>query len=58
MKYDIIVVGGGHAGIEAAYIASKKNLKIEENGEFQNENLMNKKELVGFVTNKLFFLKN
>ena len=24
MKYDIIVVGGGHAGIESAYAASKK----------------------------------
>ena len=28
MVYDILVVGGGHAGIEAAYIASKKHLKI------------------------------
>jgi len=28
MNYDIVVVGGGHAGIEAAYIASKKNLSI------------------------------
>jgi tRNA uridine 5-carboxymethylaminomethyl modification enzyme len=28
MDYDIIVIGGGHAGIEAAYIASKKHLKI------------------------------
>ena len=28
MKYDIVVIGGGHAGIESAYIAAKKNLKI------------------------------
>lgn len=28
MNFDIIVIGGGHAGIEAAYIASKKRLKI------------------------------
>lgn len=28
MKFDIIVIGGGHAGIEAANIAAKKNLKI------------------------------
>ena len=28
MNYDIIVVGGGHAGIEAAYIASKKSMKV------------------------------
>lgn len=28
MDFDIIVVGGGHAGIEAAYIASKKRLKV------------------------------
>jgi tRNA uridine 5-carboxymethylaminomethyl modification enzyme len=28
MKTDIIVIGGGHAGIEAAYIASKKNLQV------------------------------
>ena len=27
MKFDIIVIGGGHAGIEAAYIAAKK-LKV------------------------------
>lgn len=28
MKFDIVVIGGGHAGIESAYIAAKKNLKI------------------------------
>jgi tRNA uridine 5-carboxymethylaminomethyl modification enzyme len=28
MKFDIIVIGGGHAGIEAANIAAKKNVKI------------------------------
>lgn len=28
MKFDIVVIGGGHAGIEAAYIASKKDLSI------------------------------
>lgn len=28
MKFDIIVIGAGHAGIEAAYAASKKNLSI------------------------------
>lgn len=28
MRFDIIVIGGGHAGIEAAYIASKKELSI------------------------------
>ncbi len=28
MKFDIIVVGGGHAGIEAAHIASKKELSV------------------------------
>ena len=28
MKFDIIVVGGGHAGIEATYIASKKGMKV------------------------------
>ncbi|MCX7725836.1 MAG: tRNA uridine-5-carboxymethylaminomethyl(34) synthesis enzyme MnmG, partial [Chitinispirillaceae bacterium] len=28
MKADIIIVGGGHAGIEAANIISKKNLKV------------------------------
>jgi tRNA uridine 5-carboxymethylaminomethyl modification enzyme len=27
-KFDIIVVGGGHAGIEAAYIASQFNLSV------------------------------
>lgn len=28
MNFDIIIVGGGHAGIEAANIAAKKKLKI------------------------------
>jgi tRNA uridine 5-carboxymethylaminomethyl modification enzyme len=28
MKFDIIVIGGGHAGIEAANIAAKKQLQI------------------------------
>ena len=28
MKTDIIIVGGGHAGIEAAYISAKKNLSV------------------------------
>jgi tRNA uridine 5-carboxymethylaminomethyl modification enzyme len=28
MKFDLIVIGGGHAGIEAAYVASKKNISI------------------------------
>jgi tRNA uridine 5-carboxymethylaminomethyl modification enzyme len=28
MKFEIIVVGGGHAGIEAAYIASKKRMNV------------------------------
>lgn len=28
MKFDIIVIGGGHAGIEAANIAAKKNISI------------------------------
>ena len=28
MNFDIIIVGGGHAGIEAANIAAKKNLKV------------------------------
>lgn len=27
-QYDVIVVGGGHAGIEAAYISSKFNLNV------------------------------
>jgi tRNA uridine 5-carboxymethylaminomethyl modification enzyme len=28
MKFDIIVIGGGHAGIEAAHIATKKGLSV------------------------------
>ena len=28
MTFDLVVVGGGHAGVEAAYIASKKNLSV------------------------------
>jgi tRNA uridine 5-carboxymethylaminomethyl modification enzyme len=28
MNFDIIIIGGGHAGIEAAYIASKKDLSL------------------------------
>jgi tRNA uridine 5-carboxymethylaminomethyl modification enzyme len=28
MKFDIVVVGGGHAGIEAAYISAKRNLSV------------------------------
>jgi tRNA uridine 5-carboxymethylaminomethyl modification enzyme len=28
MKYDVIVIGGGHAGIEAAYISAKKQLSV------------------------------
>ncbi|MFP4163725.1 MAG: tRNA uridine-5-carboxymethylaminomethyl(34) synthesis enzyme MnmG [Chitinispirillaceae bacterium] len=28
MKYDIVVVGGGHAGVEAAYIAARKNMRV------------------------------
>jgi tRNA uridine 5-carboxymethylaminomethyl modification enzyme len=28
MKFDLVVIGGGHAGIEAAYIASKKNISV------------------------------
>ena len=28
MKFDIIVVGGGHAGIEAAHISAKKGLSV------------------------------
>jgi tRNA uridine 5-carboxymethylaminomethyl modification enzyme len=28
MKFDVVVIGGGHAGIEAAYIASKKNISV------------------------------
>lgn len=28
MNFDILVVGGGHAGIEAAYIASQFNLQV------------------------------
>jgi len=27
-KYDIIVIGGGHAGIEASYVASKMGAKV------------------------------
>ncbi len=28
MNFDVIVIGGGHAGIEAAYAPNKKNLKV------------------------------
>jgi tRNA uridine 5-carboxymethylaminomethyl modification enzyme len=28
MKFDVIIIGGGHAGIEAAHIAAQKKLKI------------------------------
>jgi glucose-inhibited division protein A len=28
MKFDIIVIGGGHSGIEAAYISAKKDLRV------------------------------
>lgn len=28
MKYDVVVIGGGHAGIEAAYAVSKSNLTV------------------------------
>ena len=28
MRFDIIVIGGGHAGIEAAHIATKKGLSV------------------------------
>jgi tRNA uridine 5-carboxymethylaminomethyl modification enzyme len=28
MKADVIIVGGGHAGVEAAFIASQKNLSV------------------------------
>jgi tRNA uridine 5-carboxymethylaminomethyl modification enzyme len=28
MNFDLVVIGGGHAGIEAAYIASMKNISV------------------------------
>ena len=39
-KYDLVVVGGGTAGVAAAYIAAKNNLKtliIEKNIYIPNE---------------------
>jgi tRNA uridine 5-carboxymethylaminomethyl modification enzyme len=28
MKFDLVIIGGGHAGVEAAYVASQKPLEI------------------------------